>query len=146
MQVLQGTADANIRFEDLRSLLGALGFAERIRGDHHIFSKPGVAEILNLQPRGSLTKPYQVRQVRSVIIRYKLAEGTESTKYEIILYWSVDDDAFIAEVPELPGCAADGPTRQEALANAEIVIQEWIETAQEFGRPIPEPKGRLLFA
>jgi predicted RNase H-like HicB family nuclease len=68
------------------------------------------------------------------------------TKYEIILYWSVDDDAFIAEVPELPGCAADGLTRQEALANAEIVIQEWIETAQELGRPIPEPKGRLLFA
>jgi predicted RNase H-like HicB family nuclease len=67
-------------------------------------------------------------------------------KYEIILYWSVDDDAFIAEVPELPGCAADGATRQEALANAEAVIQEWIETAQELGRPIPEPKGRLLFA
>jgi predicted RNase H-like HicB family nuclease len=68
------------------------------------------------------------------------------TKYEIILYWSVDDDAFIAEVPELPGCAADGPTRQDALANAEIVIQEWIETAQEARRPIPAPKGRLLFA
>jgi predicted RNase H-like HicB family nuclease len=68
------------------------------------------------------------------------------TKYEIILYWSVDDDAFIAEVPELPGCAADGSTRQEALANAETMIQEWIETAQELGRPIPEPKGRLLFA
>jgi predicted RNase H-like HicB family nuclease len=68
------------------------------------------------------------------------------TKYEIILYWSVDDEAFIAEVPELPGCAADGPTRQEALANAETVIQEWIETARALGRPIPEPKGRLLFA
>ena len=68
------------------------------------------------------------------------------TKYEIILYWSVDDGAFIAEVLELPGCAAVGPTRQEALTNAESVIQEWIETAQEFGRPIPEPKGRLLFA
>jgi predicted RNase H-like HicB family nuclease len=68
------------------------------------------------------------------------------TKYEIILYWSVDDGAFIAEVPELPGCAADGPTRLEALANVEMVIQEWIETAQELGRPIPEPKGRLLFA
>jgi predicted RNase H-like HicB family nuclease len=68
------------------------------------------------------------------------------TKYEIILYWSADDDAFIAEVPELPGCAADGPTRQTALANAEIVIDEWIETAQELGRPVPEPKGRLLFA
>ena len=68
------------------------------------------------------------------------------TKYEIILYWSVDDDAFIAEVPELPGCAADGATRQEALANAEIVIQDWIETARELGRPIPESRGRLLFA
>jgi predicted RNase H-like HicB family nuclease len=68
------------------------------------------------------------------------------TKYEIILYWSVDDGAFIAEVPELTGCAADGPTRLEALANVERVIQEWIETAQELGRPIPDPKGRLLFA
>jgi predicted RNase H-like HicB family nuclease len=68
------------------------------------------------------------------------------TKYEIILYWSAEDDTFIAEVPELPGCAADGTTRQEALANAEIMIREWIETAQELGRTIPEPKGRLLFA
>jgi len=68
------------------------------------------------------------------------------TKYEIILYWSAEDESFIAEVPELPGCAADGATRQEALANAETVIQQWIETAQELGRSIPEPKGRLLFA
>jgi predicted RNase H-like HicB family nuclease len=68
------------------------------------------------------------------------------TKYEIILYWSAEDDAFIADVPELAGCAADGSTRLEALANVEIVIQEWIETARELGRPIPEPKGRLLFA
>ena len=68
------------------------------------------------------------------------------TKYEIILYWSSEDDAFIAEVPELPGCAADGATRQEALANVELVITEWLETARELGRPIPQPKGRLLFA
>ena len=68
------------------------------------------------------------------------------TKYEIILYWSDEDGAFIAEVPELPGCLADGATRQEALANAEIVISEWLETARELGRPVPEPKGRLLFA
>ena len=67
-------------------------------------------------------------------------------KYEIILYWGEEDGAFIAEVPELAGCAADGETRQEALANAEVVIQEWIETARELGRTIPEPKGRLLFA
>jgi predicted RNase H-like HicB family nuclease len=68
------------------------------------------------------------------------------TKYEIILYWSEEAQAFIAEVPELPGCAADGPTRQEALAKAETVIAEWLETARELGRDIPEPKGRLLFA
>jgi predicted RNase H-like HicB family nuclease len=68
------------------------------------------------------------------------------TKYEIILYWSDEDQAFIAEVPELPGCAADGGTRQEAPSNAETVIGRWIETAQELGRPIPQPKGRLLFA
>ena len=67
-------------------------------------------------------------------------------KYEIIIYWSDDDAAFIAEVPELPGCAADGETYQEALAQAEIVISEWIETAKELGRPIPEARGRLTFA
>lgn len=67
-------------------------------------------------------------------------------RYEIIIYWSDEDQAFIAEVPELPGCAADGTTYQEALANVEVVIQEWIETAKELGRPIPEPKGRLVFA
>jgi predicted RNase H-like HicB family nuclease len=67
-------------------------------------------------------------------------------KYEIIIYWSQDDEAFIAEVPELPGCAADGMTPQDALASAEIVAHEWIDTARELGRAIPEPKGRLLFA
>ena len=68
------------------------------------------------------------------------------TKYEIILYWSDEDGTYIAEVPELEGCAADGPTRQEALASVETVIQEWVETALSLGRTIPEPKGRLLFA
>ncbi len=67
-------------------------------------------------------------------------------RYEIILYWSEEDQAFIAEVPELPGCAADGETYQQALQNVEVIMQEWIETAEELGRPIPEPKGRLMFA
>ena len=67
-------------------------------------------------------------------------------KYEIIIYWSDEDEAYVAEVPELPGCAADGTTYKQALANAEVVIREWIETARELGRPIPEPKGRLLYA
>ncbi len=69
-----------------------------------------------------------------------------SIKYEIIIYWSNEDKAFIVEVPELPGCMADGQTYQEAVANAEIVIQEWIDTARELGRLIPEPRGRLMFA
>lgn len=68
------------------------------------------------------------------------------SKYEIIIYWSKDDDAFIAEVPELAGCMADGASYQEALANAEVIIQEWLETARELGRVIPEPKGRLAYA
>jgi predicted RNase H-like HicB family nuclease len=66
-------------------------------------------------------------------------------KYELIIYWSEVDQAFIVEVPELPGCVADGETYQEAVQNVEVVIQQWLETAQELGRPIPEPKGRLLF-
>ncbi|WP_420645837.1 type II toxin-antitoxin system HicB family antitoxin [Candidatus Leptofilum sp.] len=67
-------------------------------------------------------------------------------KYEVIIYWSDEDKAFIAEVPELPGCAADGGTHGEVLSNLETIIDEWIETAQALGRPIPEPKGRLMFA
>ena len=66
--------------------------------------------------------------------------------YEIILYWSNDDEAFIAEVPELPGCMADGKTRKEAVENAEQIIQEWLETAKDEGRPISTPRGRLMYA
>lgn len=67
-------------------------------------------------------------------------------KYEVIIYWSEEDNSYIAEVPELPGCAADGKTYYEALQNLEIIVQEWIETAKELGREIPKPKGRLLYA
>ena len=67
-------------------------------------------------------------------------------KYEVIIYWREEDQSFIAEVPELPGCMADGKTYQEAIANAEIIINEWIETAKELGREIPKPKGRLMYA
>jgi len=68
------------------------------------------------------------------------------SKYEIIIFWSHEDGAFVAEVPELAGCMADGSSYREALANAELVIREWIETAHELGRPVPEPKGRLAYA
>ena len=69
-----------------------------------------------------------------------------SIRYELIIYWSEEDNAFIVDVPELAGCMADGQTYQEAVANAEIVIQEWIATAQQLGRSVPEPKGRLIYS
>ena len=68
------------------------------------------------------------------------------SKYEIIIYWSKEDNAFIAEVPELSGCMADGNTYQEALSHVEVIIQEWIDTAKELNRPIPEAKVRLIYA
>ena len=67
-------------------------------------------------------------------------------RYELIIYWSRDDENFIVEVPELAGCMADGKTYAEAVANAEVVIDEWIETARKLGRPIPEPRGKLAYA
>lgn len=70
----------------------------------------------------------------------------EPIKYEVIIYWSEADEAFIAEIPELPGCAADGSTPRDALANVHVVAGESVEIARELGRPVPEPRGRLLFA
>ncbi len=67
-------------------------------------------------------------------------------RYELIIYWSKADECFIAEVPELPGCMADGGTYEKAVASAQVVIQEWIDTARSLGRPIPEPRGRLAYA
>ncbi len=67
-------------------------------------------------------------------------------KYELIIYWSDEVDAFVVEVPELPGCMADGTTYQDALKNVEVIIREWLETAKELGRAIPQPKGRLVYA
>lgn len=71
---------------------------------------------------------------------------TNESRYEIILYWSDEDHAVIAEVPELPGCAADGQTYEDALSKVKTIIDEWLETARELGREIPKPKGRLMFA
>lgn len=70
----------------------------------------------------------------------------DDIKYELVVYWSEDDDAYLVEVPELPGCMADGSTYKEAVQNVLVVIEEWIETAKELGRSIPTPKGRLLYA
>ncbi len=67
-------------------------------------------------------------------------------KYEVIVYWSEEDEAYIAEVPELPGCMADGATYEEVVKNVQVIISEWIETAKEMGREIPKPKGKLAYA
>ncbi len=67
-------------------------------------------------------------------------------KYEVIVYWSDEDEAFIVEVPELPGCMADGATYEEAIKNVQVIIAEWIETARQLNREIPEPKGKLAYA
>ena len=69
-----------------------------------------------------------------------------TNRYELIIYWSKEDNSFVVEIPELPGCMADGQTYAEAVANAETVIEEWIETARKLGRPIPEPRGKLAYA
>lgn len=68
------------------------------------------------------------------------------SKYGMVIFWSQADGAFVVEVPKLPGCMADGSNNQEAVANAERVVPEWIDTAKEDGRSIPEPKGRLIYA
>ena len=78
--------------------------------------------------------------------RSKRTNHTRAMKYQIIIYWSDVDQAFIAEVPELPGCMADGPTKAKALLAVEKVAKEWIETAREIGREVPVAKGRLMFA
>ena len=77
LRIIEGSSDTNIRFSEVRALLASLGFAERIKGSHHIFTKDGVIEILNLQPRGSLAKPYQIKQVRRILVQYKLGKEAE---------------------------------------------------------------------
>ena len=67
-------------------------------------------------------------------------------RYEVIIYWSIEDNAYISEVPELPGCMADGSTYEMALKNVQVIIAEWIETARKLGREVPEPKGKLMYA
>ena len=102
-KILSGLLDKDIRFLELCNLLKYLGFEERIKGSHHIFYKDGIKEILNLQPDESRAKPYQVKQVRNIILK-------------------------------------------EVLENVTQVIEEWLVTAREIGREIPEPKGRLVYA
>lgn len=100
---------------------------------------------LVLQPlRDGSAKLYQVRQVRSVVQQFGL--GRKTMKYEVIMWWSEEDQAYLAEVPELPGCMADGLTHEELLRNLDEVVRLWMDAAQREGQPIPTPKGRLRYA
>jgi predicted RNase H-like HicB family nuclease len=126
-QVLGGRSDANVGFEDLRNLLIHLGFRERTRGSHRI-----VRREWNRRDDQPPTR---------IVCRSELIV---ENRYEIIIFWSDDDRAFLADVPELAGCMAHGSTHEEALRNAQEAIQLWLETAEEDGRAIPQPKGRRL--
>ncbi|MDJ0706040.1 MAG: type II toxin-antitoxin system HicB family antitoxin [Leptolyngbyaceae cyanobacterium MO_188.B28] len=100
---------------------------------------------------GSSDSNINFSELCKLLIRLEFSERVRGDhhifiRYELIIYWSEEDSAFIVEVPELPGCMADGQTYQEAVTNAETIIQEWIDTAKELGRPIPSPKGRLIYA
>ena len=97
-----------------------------IKGSHHIYYKEGVEEIINLQSFNNKAKAYQVKQVRELLIK--------------------EDNCFLAEVPELAGCMADGNSYTEALENVQTVINEWVETAISLDRTVPEPKGKLMYA
>lgn len=145
-KILSGDSDANIHFDELCRFLLSLSFDRRIRGDHHIFTKDGVAEILNLQPKRGWQSHTKSNRSEMSLSDTRYQEKKMPIRYELIIYWSEGDKSYIVEVPELPGCMADGPTYAEAVKDAEDVIREWIETASELGRPIPEPRGKLMYA
>ena len=139
-KLLRGESDANIRFEELCHLLQDRGFRMRVSGSHHIFTQNGVMERINLQREGktlsSSTSPKNSGKLQTVM----------KLNYEMILWWSAEDEAYVVDVPELSGCMAHGATRQAAIKNAEDAIKFWIKTAKEDGQEIPQPRGRLIYA
>jgi len=145
-QILRGTSDTNIAFDDLCNLSRRLGFDERTRGSHHVFRKKGIVEKINLQRDGSKTKVYRVSSSPGEKCNIEIQTWGETLmyRYEMIFYWSNEDKVYIAEVPELPGCMAHGSSYDKALGHIKEAIQLWLDTAKEFGDPISEPKGRRL--
>jgi predicted RNase H-like HicB family nuclease len=141
--LLSGAADAAIRFDDLCQLLESLGFEKRVKG------KPSSVPQEWRRGEDQLAEGGCAGEAvpgEAGPVRYSESEAGFPTmiKYEVIIYWSDEDGAFVAEVPELPGCMAHGATQEAALGNAQDAIRLWIDTAKEFGDPIPEPKGRRL--
>ncbi len=145
-KILEGRSDANLDFGDFCHVLERMGFTRRSgRGSHVIFTRPDVVEIINVQPKsGGKSKPYQ--EDKSATSFTNTRSTPNNMRYELIIYWSRADESFIVEVPELPGCMADGGTYEEALANAKVVIEEWLATARAESRPIPESRGKLSYA
>jgi predicted RNase H-like HicB family nuclease len=140
-KILRGDSDANIRFEELCHLLQAKGFRMRVSGSHHIFTQTGVMERVNLQREGQA-----ISGSTSAENSGKLQIVMKANSYEMIIWWSAEDEAYVVDVPELPGCMAHGATRQEAIKNTEDAIKFWIKTAKDDGQEIPQPRGRLVYA
>lgn len=143
-KLLRGESDANIRFEEICHLLQAKGFRMRAHGSHHIFTRTGVCERLNLQREGS--QGQAVSGSPSSKNSYKLQAHMKKGGYEMIVWWSEEDKRYVVEVPELSGCMAHGQTRIAAIQNAEDAIQFWLRLACEDGIAVPPPRGRLIFA
>jgi predicted RNase H-like HicB family nuclease len=145
--ILRGASDANIAFEDLRQLLRHLGFDERTRGSHHLFRKSGIIDLINLQREGEQSRDVSSAASPGGAAQVSIGRRRRRRlihKYEIIIYWSNEDRAFVAEVPELPGCMAHGDSQAAVLANAKDAMQLWLDAAKEFGHPILGPKGQRL--
>jgi predicted RNase H-like HicB family nuclease len=137
--LLEGRSDANFDFGDLCFLLARAGFTPRQgKGSHHIYFKVTCNRAARSR---NLTKSN-----KSATSSSNTNSTSTDMRYELIIYWSKTDESFIVEVPELPGCMADGATYEAAVANARVVVQDWIDTAKSLGRTIPEPRGKLAYA
>jgi predicted RNase H-like HicB family nuclease len=136
----------NVEFSDALRLVEALGCEElRIAGSHDVFARPGIAEQLNLQDRRGQAKPYQPRQLMT-----SRSEGrggqVKAPTYPINVFWSVEDDSWVADAPDLAYCSAVGDAPHEAVAEVEIAIKVWLEAATSSRRAVPEPSARMAQA
>jgi predicted RNase H-like HicB family nuclease len=142
-KILRGDSDTSIRFEELAHLLEAKGFRMRISGSHHILL---ALALLNGSICSGRFESEIISSTASPQNFSAIQAAVKNNNYEMIIWWSEEDNAFVVDVPELPGCMAHGNTRVPAIKNAEDAIAFWIKTAKEDGLQIPEPKGRLMFA
>ena len=144
---LHGLSDVKVRLSDLRPLLLYLGFSGRIQCSHHLFDTEGMLKSCQLAEPRRTGNTLSGERGSPVDPELPIGEGRLIYKYEIIFNWSNEDQAFIAEVSELPGCMAHGDSQGSALRNISDAMQFWVDRARALGRPVPEPKGeRLMLA